>query len=791
MLRYIRLATGDTRKYNPYIIFCTADGGDPEEYVPHFVRYGVCVNGHRFVYGPRSASMTRNGIFSFIDIDVADDVLDRVALGVRPDKVVLSKMMAYQGLCLSSCHCLEGWRPKVIVVPDYKKVVTGQRVRHLCDREVEVTNEEGQSFLWRQKDIEEELMDVRIDAFDGAGLIHPNLAKEITEIIDPGSDMITSFIFRGPYIKGMLHAMDYGQYLSDHGVDFVKDLWGHWHDVHDEMIILTKSQYKAYDYFRKTNTQSDFDHYMESFSEFDACWGVARTNFSFEDEPRMTQCNYQVMQTMDLTYDKFRSLADYSMEWVSRIVDGDELYMNCYLGLTADRCKPINPYVQSIVLNPEMAKEKTVRGSIVQSITKMMDDMKCGRLWQKGSFKFIAPDLIAMLQHIGGIEITGFLGPDEFFAVDASGVLEGERIVLRNPHITSSENVVLRAVRNETAEKYLSHLANVAVLNINSLVAQRLNGADFDGDIALVVDNPTMIAGVHRDEGIVIDTEDKIMALEEEDNVDNRCALALRTMKSFIGEYSNYASAFWNKCPRTEEQRDKYKSYIDVASIIVGKSIDYAKTGVIYHMPRHISKYGRPLPYFMKYRSQYYAKQKLSRAPSNMNKLCWDIERWERGIKWKRTYRDFDYRIMIDDSIPMNEDTYLAIEEIYIRFCNEMAQLAKDQASVRTYDDYVVRDAISRYDAEHFTINWGYYYQKFKEECLSVCPDVCELANICVLLHYEKHKNKNPKFMWVVAEEGILKNITPVETLRLPQLDENGEFEYLGRKYNMVTVQRG
>ena len=28
---------------------------------------------------------------------------------------------------------------------------------------------------------------------------------------------------------------------------------------------------------------------------------------------------------------------------------------------------------------------------------------------------------------------------------------------------------------------------------------------------------------------------------------------------------------------------------------------DYAKTGVLYLMPKYISKYGRPLPYFMRY----------------------------------------------------------------------------------------------------------------------------------------------------------------------------------------------
>ena len=79
------------------------------------------------------------------------------------------------------------------------------------------------------------------------------------------------------------------------------------------------------------------------------------------------------------------------------------------------------------------------------------------------------------------------------------------------------------------------------------------------------------------------------------------------------------------------------------------KNIDYAKTGVMYNIPRYIAKYAKPVPYFMKYRSDYYAKmKKFSVAKSNMNRLAKDIESWQKAeIRFKKTYKDFDYKIMM------------------------------------------------------------------------------------------------------------------------------------------------
>ena len=101
-----------------------------------------------------------------------------------------------------------------------------------------------------------------------------------------------------------------------------------------------------------------------------------------------------------------------------------------------------------------------------------------------------------------------------------------------------------------------------------------LRESEFDGDLVLVLQNESRQEGVHRDIPIVIDVEDKAAAMVETDTVARRVSLTIRTMKSLIGEYSNYSSAYHNKCPRTDEQKQLYEKYVDQISVLTGKAID-------------------------------------------------------------------------------------------------------------------------------------------------------------------------------------------------------------------------
>ena len=100
----------------------------------------------------------------------------------------------------------------------------------------------------------------------------------------------------------------------------------------------------------------------------------------------------------------------------------------------------------------------------------------------------------------------------------------------------------------------------------------------YDGDLSLVLNNETMMTGVDRNASIVIDVEDKVTALKEEYNMQNRTNCIIRSLRSSIGEISKYASAYHNKAPRTDEQKARYESYVDLLSVVNGKQLCRCKT---------------------------------------------------------------------------------------------------------------------------------------------------------------------------------------------------------------------
>lgn len=149
--------------------------------------------------------------------------------------------------------------------------------------------------------------------------------------------------------------------------------------------------------------------------------------------------------------------------------------------------------------------------------------------------------------------------------------------------------------------------------------------------------------------------------------------------------------------------------------------------------------------------------------------MCWEIEQWERNIRWKRTYEDFDYSIMIDDTISFSQENYNRIKDIYFDYCKTMRELKYEETELKR--------------EQGIEINWKYYYDLYKDRCSQVCSDR-ELANYAVALCYEDYPNKTKTFIWKVASSGIIQNINQIP-IKLPYKNPNGRYKYLGKKYSL------
>ena len=475
LFRQLRMISGNYNTYNPYVIFVNCKGAKSKDTaLSALVNDGFYVDGEHFVLSERSASMTRNFILSFVHEKYVDELNERITMGIKIDKTVLSKYYAYRGLMFSSCHCLEDWFPKIIIVPDYFATIKDQKIKYVHDETTTFLNSEGEEVEWTQKTIDEKTADIKINVFDGCGIHHPNITRIVKEKLSSKTDP-TSILWRLPYIKGVTHEVDYSEFYHDNGITEITDIWGVKHSVDDEMIIMGESMYKGLKYFKKYGDSRDWKLYWENFKKYNHCIGVAKWNFSKDEEPVYTRGNYQILQDLDLSYYDFSSLARKSFDWITKVIEGEDIHTFCFLGTMGDKTDEMNNYVSAILKNPEVLKDYTVRGYMISLMEKYIDDMKCGKLWLNACFKFLAPDLIMFMETIAGLPANGFLEADEFYSTNRHGTLRGEFLIERNPHICPSEHVVLNAKDCDIGNKYFSRLDNVCMVNGKSITPQRLN----------------------------------------------------------------------------------------------------------------------------------------------------------------------------------------------------------------------------------------------------------------------------------------------------------------------------
>ena len=112
-----------------------------------------------------------------------------------------------------------------------------------------------------------------------------------------GKKVHTSFQIRMPYVKGMLHEVDFKDFLTLCGTDTITDLWGMEHSVRDVDVILTKSMFKGYGWL--TENGKSWEDYWAAFRKYRHALYV--TNVSKEPAQGFTQLNYQFLTTLSMT----------------------------------------------------------------------------------------------------------------------------------------------------------------------------------------------------------------------------------------------------------------------------------------------------------------------------------------------------------------------------------------------------------------------------------------------------------------------------------------------------------
>ena len=608
---------------------------------------------HRYLAFERSGSMSRQARLSFIREDFHDAVRRRIMMDMTIGDCQLSKLYAYNGLTLSSGIRIDG----IGIDRPHRVVVVDNPVRTPPPTEVITVEDDGTQNSTRKYHRVETMATVEVTCFDGEGLISKQYARLVDEKLC-GRKVHTSFQIRMPYVKGMLHEVDFKDYLDRSGADTITDLWGVDHPIQKVDIILTKSMFKGCGWLNESGMS--WEDYWAVFRKYRHALYI--TNVSKEKPENTTELNYQFLNTVSLKADEFRPADlpdgwDHSPEtdernWLTKQTElayysfcADESFRQNYFLEKFERISWWERHqgkeqILAAVLkkNPRFINEPVYAERLEAEANKIVEQYAIGRLIVAGDNRYLSGDLLDFLNCLP-VTKTGTskkantfinfrwgleLNHQNFFAPSAAYQSGHVCTLLRNPHIARNEEMQLYPLedRKNLHDQYLGHLTDVVMVGYTSLAAERLGGADYDGDMIKTISDPILNECVKRN--IYHDPPRPRSVFSRSHNLpllmiptvqpqirsagawEARFETVRSTFSSRVGQICNAAldrSIIAYNENSDAEERERCREETETLAILTGLEIDSAKSGIRPDLDEYLTHKTVKRSDFLKYKT--------------------------------------------------------------------------------------------------------------------------------------------------------------------------------------------
>ena len=414
------------------------------------------------------AGQLRRNSSLFCNVDIYNELETIMMCGLSKKqigKINLAKFSAYFALYTSSARQVK--TPRICVVKDFEYVLKNQTVDWIYD------DEDG------NKQIEERNIDFEINAFDGSGIISPNMANIWKDNL--GLDYLpSSFIIRAPWVKGLVSVFDFHKFAKEIAcVDTITDYWGNKYNINDVDVILTTSQFKLYKKYK------DWQQYIYYYKTFHHIFSVTRVNK--KEDNMYTTLNYQYIQTNDFTPDTIKSLADYSINWANKIMSKDYLYTLLLLS-PSNKIEPIlhskdsttidDKIIKAMLFCPNIINDKYINQKMIRHIQNKINKMKIGKIWVEGSYEFMIPDLYALCEHAFDMDVKGLLPKNSIW--NKKWVDKGSKKITahRSPLVAPSENRILDVYNDNRCLEWYQYIKSGNIMNIWDMTVISMSDAD-------------------------------------------------------------------------------------------------------------------------------------------------------------------------------------------------------------------------------------------------------------------------------------------------------------------------
>jgi len=708
--------------------------------------------------------------------------------GIDPkDKFAPSKVNAYQGLIASSSIPVS--MPRFVVVPDGSALVHG--IYDYVTKTLEPLE------YTVKRDVED---DVKINPFDGAGLVSVEMATQWTQELEekylPGA-----FQFRCiPGIKGVVFVFDIRKYASECGSSKIVDCWGKEWDVFDDHIdvILTASQFK----FQKKYTS--MDEWQNAFEReqfgHKRTFNIAKISESADELDDKVRLAYQLLQTLNFKEKERKLLAASTITLTKKAYNNPDSFLRFRSvkepdenGNSDEAWKRIPSYYKALFYNKELFNDPFIYGKVKADLDTMRKKAYAGKLVVKGNYQLLAPDLYGLAQHAFGQELTGLLGENEIYSKYWSGKSINKVAMMRNPHIFREHNVMSVQTSREM-DDWFQYQDSSIITGMHDTAVMRMNGADMDGDTVLTTSNPYIIQAIEREtiRTIVAPSSEK----PEEFDIGDIAALMEADYNSFccdIGATVNPISLLWNS---GISENDEIQDTIKIGSVVSAETIDSAKTGKKIEIPRSITSktVGIPRPHFLYYVDCLKHRQKAlkkyeGKQSSTMNLICEHMEDELSDLKLYRKPDQFDYTpLLLDKSCPTTGPIYSALKNKVIELHHEFKKIARAAEKCRDPNSYQ-----RVYDS---------FFACCAGELLSICRDIDKVIDYLLVLYYSdrgilKRGMHDKSIIWntfpdqmIERAQGIINKQTDACTDKLLERAEKNKV-LAEKDRNRIELRRG
>ena len=593
---------------------------------------------------------------------------------------------AYNGLMLSSGIRIDG----IGIDRPHRVVVIDNPTRTERNVSVITVEDDGTQSSTRKYHRVEKKEDIEITCFDGEGLISKEYARVVDEKLC-GKKVHTSFQIRMPYVKGMLHEVDFKDFLTLCGTDTITDLWGVQHPIQKVDIILTKSMFKGYGWLNGSGMS--WEDYWAVFRKYRHALYI--TNVSKEKPEKTTELNYQFLTTVSIQGDEFRPADlpdgwDHSPEtdernWLTKQTElryynlcANPQFRQNYFLEKADwiswweRHQGKDQILAAVLKkNPRFINEPVYARRLEDEADKIVEQYAVGRLIVAGDNRYLSGDLLDFLAFLlptvpprkrrqrmfYSTVMTDHFPESSFYAPQAAYAHDDACTLLRNPHIARNEELQLsfydaKEERKHMRHYYFGHLTDVVMVDSNMLAAERLGGADYDGDMIKTISDPILNACVRRNYNLYRYEKHKSLTNTENipllmiptaqpqirsaDDWEARFETVRSTFSSRVGQICNAAldrSIIAYNENSDAEERERCRKETETLAILTGLEIDSAKSGIRPDLDKYLTHKTVKRSAFLKYktlveeaetRRAWYEPTHAAKVKAFFKKVDWD-----------------------------------------------------------------------------------------------------------------------------------------------------------------------